>query len=217
MRIPAFIPVSIVLLLSAANAVASNLENVVKIDSGLVTGMGTTIRVYKGIPYAAPPIGELRWRAPQPVKPWTALLAANNYSAICTQGSAASRIPTNEDCLTLNVWTPAKRAGTGSVERLPVIFSIHGGGFEIGGSSPSVYDGERLASLGAVVVTINYRVGVLGFLAHPELGREAEGRSGNYGLLDMIAALKWTQQNIAAFGGDPNNVTIWGESAGGSA
>jgi len=122
-------------------------------------------------------------------------------------------MPQSEDCLTLNVWTPAERTG-----KLPVMVWIHGGGFTIGASAQSVYDGELLASRGAVVVTMNYRLGALGFMAHPELSSESpRGVSGNYGLLDMVAALKWVQRNAAAFGGDPSNVTIFGESAGGTA
>jgi para-nitrobenzyl esterase len=198
------------------NSSASDLDTVVKLDSGYVSGTGTAVRSYKGIPYAAPPIGEFRWRAPQPAKPWTPIRLAKSFSASCVQTGAipgAGRLPTSEDCLTINVWTPARRAD----EKLPVLFSIHGGGFEIGSSIASVYNGEPLASQGVVVVTFNYRVGVLGFFAHPELSKESQRGSGNYGLLDMLAALRWTQKNISAFGGDPNNVTIWGESAGASA
>jgi para-nitrobenzyl esterase len=207
---------ALVLLSTSFNLFASDLDTVVKIDSGYVAGSGTAVRSYKGIPFAAPPVGQLRWRAPQPLKPWTTIRIARSFSTPCIQSNAVPGIgsfATSEDCLTVNVWTPAKRAD----EKLAVLFSIHGGGFEIGSSAASVYNGERLASQGVVVVTINYRVGVLGFLAHPELSKESQSGSGNYGLLDMLAALRWTQKNIAAFGGDPGNVTIWGESAGGSA
>jgi len=194
---------------------ASDLDNVVKIDSGYVIGSGTAVRVYKGIPFAAPPVGELRWRAPQPVKPWDSLRLAKTFSLSCPQPPAAvpkERI--GEDCLTVNVWTGA-RAGNA---RLPVLISIPGGGFVGGSSALNLYDAERLARENVVVVSFNYRMGIFGFLAHPELSKESpQGISGNYALLDMVAALQWVQRNIAAFGGDPANVTLWGESAGGTA
>ncbi len=205
------------LLLAAIPVTASDLDNLVKIDSGLLSGSGTAVRSYKGIPFAAPPVGELRWQLPQAVKPWSNVRISKSFGAMCIQLGAvpsAGSFRSSEDCLTINVWTPAHQSG----EHLPVLLSIPGGGFEIGGSAASVYDGDRLASKGVVVVTFNYRLGVFGFLAHPELNKESsQGISGNYGLLDMIAALKWVQRNIAAFGGDPSNVTIWGESAGASA
>jgi len=194
-------------------SLASDLDNVVKIDSGYVAGTGTDVRVYKGIPFAAPPVGELRWRAPQPVKPWDSIRLSKSFSLPCPQPTGP-KDRMSEDCLTLNIWTPARTANA----RLPVLVSIPGGGFVAGSSSLSLYDGERLARENVVIVTINYRLGALGFLAHPELSREsAQGISGNYALLDMVAALQWVQRNVAAFGGDPSNVTIWGESAGASA
>jgi para-nitrobenzyl esterase len=204
-----------ILILCNAGVVASDLSNVVKVDVGYVVGSGTTIRAYKGIPFAAPPVGELRWRAPQPVKPWNTIRSAKSFSLSCPQvPGAVAKSRTGEDCLTVNVWTPT----TGDSRKLPVLVSIYGGGFQTGASEPSIYDGERLASQGIVVVSFNYRVGVFGFLAHPELSKEsAEGISGNYALLDMLAALNWVQRNVGAFGGDAGNVTIWGESAGGSA
>jgi para-nitrobenzyl esterase len=199
----------------SASARASDLENVVKIDSGYVAGSGTAVRVYKGIPFAAPPVGELRWRAPQPVQPWDSIRVSKTFSLSCVQPPVA--IPKErigEDCLTINVWTPAHAANA----RLPVLVSIFGGGFVAGSGSLSLYDAERLALQDVVVVTFNYRVGIFGFLAHPELSKESpQGTSGNYALLDMVAALQWVQRNIAAFGGDAGNVTIWGESAGGTA
>jgi carboxylesterase type B len=200
----------------AVPALASDLDNVVKIDSGYVLGSGTEVRVYKGIPFAAPPVGELRWRAPQPVKPWDdSIRVSKTFSLSCPQPPVA--IPKErigEDCLSINVWTPARSATT----RLPVLVSIFGGGFVAGSSALTLYDGERLAREDVIVVTFNYRVGIFGFLAHPELSQESpQGISGNYALLDMVAALQWVKRNIAAFGGDPANVTIWGESAGGSA
>jgi para-nitrobenzyl esterase len=196
-------------------SLASDLDNVVKIDSGYVVGSGTAVRVYKGIPFAAPPVGELRWRAPQPVKPWDSIRLSKSFALSCPQPSVA--IPKErmgEDCLTVNLWTPARTASA----RLPVLVSIPGGGFIAGSSALGLYDGERLARENVVVVTINYRLGVFGFLAHPELSKESpQGISGNYALLDMVAALQWVHRNIAAFGGDPGNVTIWGESAGATA
>jgi para-nitrobenzyl esterase len=209
---------SLLLLLSlviSVPALASDLDNVVKIDSGYVLGSGTAVRVYKGIPFAAPPVGDLRWRAPQPVEPWDSIRVSKTFSLSCPQPPVAvpqERI--GEDCLTINVWTPAHAANA----RLPVLVSIFGGGFVAGSGALGLYDAERLASQDVVVVTFNYRVGIFGFLAHPELSKESpQGISGNYALLDMVAALQWVQRNIAAFGGDAGNVTIWGESAGGSA
>jgi para-nitrobenzyl esterase len=202
-------------LVIRAPAFASDLENVVKIDSGYVLGSGTEVRAYKGIPYVAPPVGELRWRAPQPVKPWDSIRVSKTFSLSCPQPpGAVPRERIGEDCLTINVWAPARAASA----RLPVLISIPGGGFVGGSSALSLYDGERLARGNVVVVSFNYRLGILGFLAHPQLSKESpQGISGNYALLDMVAALQWVQRNIAAFGGDPANVTVWGESAGGSA
>ncbi len=202
-------------LILCAPAFASDLDNVVKIDSGYVLGSGTEVRVYKGIPYAAPPVGELRWRPPQPVKAWDSLRVSKTFSLSCPQpAGAVPKERIGEDCLTINVWTPARKA----TARLPVLVSIPGGGFFAGTSALSLYDAERLARENVIVVSFNYRLGMLGFLAHPELSKESpQGVSGNYALLDMVAALQWVQRNIAAFGGDPANVTVWGESAGGSA
>ncbi len=188
----------------------------VEIDSGTLVGtVGAKphIRAFKGIPYAAPPTGANRWRPPQPVASWSGVRAATEYGARCTQGGAggpnAAAAPSSEDCLYLNVWTDEK------AERLPVMVWFYGGGFFGGAGSEPRYAGDGLASKGAVVVTLNYRLGALGFLAHPELSAESEPRvSGNYGMQDAIAALQWVRRNIAAFGGDPNNVTIFGESAG---
>jgi para-nitrobenzyl esterase len=199
----------------SSGALASDLDNVVKIDSGYVVGSGAAVRVYKGIPFAAPPVGELRWQPPHPVKAWDSIRVSKTFSLSCAQPPVAvPRDRIGEDCLTINVWTPAHRVNA----RLPVLVSIFGGGFQAGTSALALYDAERLASRGLVVVTFNYRLGVFGFLAHPELSKESpQGISGNYALLDMVAALKWVRRNISAFGGDPANVTIWGESAGGSA
>ena len=205
--------IAALLSVTAALAATSGLETVVKIDSGWVAGSGAAVRSYKGIPFAAPPVGDLRWKPPQPVKPWKGVRVAKSFPAMCPQFQFIPG-PQSEDCLGLNVWTPARSAS----EKLPVMVWIHGGGFVIGASSQSAYDGEPLAAEGVVVVSINYRLGIFGFLAHPALSKESpQGVSGNYGLLDMVAALEWVKRNIGVFGGDPNNVTIFGESAGGTA
>jgi len=190
------------------------IDPVVRTESGLLKGSGTDVVAFKGIPYAAPPVGPLRWKMPQAALPWQGTRDAIEYCPNCPQPPFPGISPTqSEDCLGLNIWTPAKTAR----DRLPVMVWIHGGGFMVGSSAQPTYDGEILARQGVVVVSFNYRLGVLGFLAHPELSREsAENVSGNYGLLDQIAALKWVQRNIAGFGGDPKKVTIFGESAGGA-
>ena len=172
-------------------------------------------RVFKGIPYAAPPVGTLRWKAPQPLTPWTAVRKADTFGAQCHQppvfGDIVFDRPASEDCLFLNVWTPAATASA----KLPVMVWIHGGGYQAGASHEPRHDGTALARKGVVLVTLNYRLGVFGFFAHPALSKEdPKGSSGNYGLMDMTAALRWVRDNAAAFGGDPGNVTIFGESAG---
>src|SRR5579864_2323754 len=184
---------------------------------GRVAGIGTDVVTFKGIPYAAPPVGRLRWRPTEPSPHWSGVRIAAEFGPRCPQPpssaspAAASNPPTSEDCLTLNVWTPMRSSG----DKLPVMVWIHGGGFFGGTASSPAYDGEALARRGVVVVTLNYRIGALGFLAHPDLSAESSRHvSGNYGLLDQIAALKWVQQNIGAFGGDPQNVTVFGGSAG---
>lgn len=181
----------------------------VKVEGGWIEGsVSEGMAVYKGIPFAAPPVGDLRWKAPQPVIPWDGILETKEFSKGPVQGGNPDEF--GEDCLYLNVWTPAQSPK----DKLPVLVWIYGGGFS--GGSSSFYDGEALARKGVILVSINYRVGWLGFLAHPELTAEnPDGVSGNYGLLDQIAALKWVQNNIAQFGGDPSKVTIFGESAGG--
>jgi para-nitrobenzyl esterase len=187
----------------------------VHIQNGWV--QGTTrdgLTVYKGIPFAAPPVGPLRWEPPQPVANWSGTLRADHFSATCMQTIEPWMGPlhTSEDCLYLNVWTPAKSAHAG----LPVMVWIYGGGFTSGSTAIGLYSGENLAKHGVVVVSIAYRVGPMGFLALPALSAESPHHvSGNYGLLDQIAGLRWVQHNIAAFGGDPHRVTIFGESAGG--
>lgn len=181
----------------------------VRTQAGPVQGVRdvtTGVAVFRGIPYAAPPVGEWRWRPPRPVPPWTGLRRATDYGAVCPQATNAS----SEDCLFLNVWTPALGRGT----PVPVIVLIHGGGAAIGSGAGSY---ERLAAKGVVLVTMNYRLGLLGHLAHPALRDAGRTGSGNYALLDQIAALSWVQRNITAFGGDPSRVTAAGGSAGAKA
>lgn len=198
--------------------------DIVHTAKGVVSGVaGSTpgMRVFKGIPFAAPPVGELRWRPPQPPSAWDSTRKAEAFGPECMQSPNAmggpfrdlrtKREPISEDCLYLNIWTPANSPR----QRLPVMVWIYGGGFKGGSSSLPYYDGEALAKKGAVVVSFNYRVGVFGFLAHPDLRAESPHHAaGDYGLLDMVAALQWVRDNIAAFGGNPQRVTIFGESAG---
>jgi para-nitrobenzyl esterase len=183
-----------------------------------VAGASPEVRVYKGIPYAAPPVGDLRWRVPQPAR-WEGVLKADHFSSTCMQspypegspyrGTDADHI--SEDCLYLNIWTGANNAS----ERRPVMVWIHGGALTRGSGSTPTYDGENFAEKGVVLVTINYRLGVFGYFAHPELSKESgRNASGNYGFLDQVAALQWVQRNIEKFGGDPRRVTVFGESAG---
>ncbi len=190
-----------------------------QIAKGHIEGLYDTrngLQRYLGIPFAKPPVGELRWKAPQPLEPWEGVKMTKNFGPRPMQsvvfGDMNSRSDgVSEDCLYLNVWTPAKRNTTG----LPVLVYFYGGGFVAGDGSEPRYDGASMAQLGMVVVTVNYRLNVFGFLAHPELSAEAPyGSSGNYGLLDQVASLEWVRDNIAAFGGDPDRVTIAGESAG---
>jgi para-nitrobenzyl esterase len=209
----------VVLLLVASQGVASLAENQVKVANGILEGTfdaSTGVRSFKGIPFAAPPVGDLRWKPPQPARNWEGVRKADHF------GPRAMQLPIfgdmqfrsagmSEDCLYLNVWTPA-RSGK---EHLPVLVYFFGGGFQAGDGSEGRYDGESMARHGIVALTVNYRLNVFGFLAHPELTRESPHHaSGDYGLLDQSAALRWVEQNIAAFGGDPRQVTIAGESAG---
>jgi para-nitrobenzyl esterase len=190
----------------------------VRTASGPIEGAAEAgVESWKGIPFAAPPVGQLRWRAPQPVASWTKVRSAKAYASDCMQvpfPSDAAPLGTSpaEDCLYANVWRPAGAKG-----KLPVVFWIYGGGFVNGGSSPPTYSGANLAKQGVVFVSANYRVGRFGTFAHPQLtaADPDKGLLGNYGILDQIAALQWVKRNIAAFGGDPDNVTIIGESAGG--
>lgn len=197
----------------------------VKIQGGMISGTSSadgSIKIFKGIPFAAPPVGDLRWKAPQPVVPWQGVKKCDTFGASPMQGNPVPfgpwseeylipKEPISEDCLTLNVWTGAKSPRA----RLPVIVWIYGGGFVSGGTGCAVYDGTAMARKGVVFVSVNYRVGVFGFFAHPELTAESPHRaSGNYGLMDQVAGLRWVKENIAAFGGDPDNVTVAGQSAG---
>lgn len=183
----------------------------VKTDKGLVQGtFEDGLAVYKGIPFAAPPVGDLRWCAPQPVQKWDGVKQTTKFAPAPMQGGNPPS-GKSEDCLYLNIWSPAKSAN----DKVPVLVWIYGGGFSFGSNSEPVCSGEKLAKKGVLLVSIAYRVGQLGFLAHPQLSIEGPNHvSGNYGLLDQIAALQWIQKNIAAFGGDPDKVTIFGESAG---
>lgn len=199
-----------------SGAMASSGDEV-KLDSGRIKGvLSGKVIAFKGIPFAAPPVGDLRWRAPQPTHSWTGVRAAAEYGADCMQlpfPSDAAPLGTKpaEDCLVINVWKPA-----GPAQKLPVMVWIYGGGFVNGGSSPEVYSGAKFAERGVLFVSFNYRVGRFGFFAFPALSAETpDGPLGNYGYMDQIAALKWVQRNAGAFGGDPRNVTLFGESAGG--
>lgn len=208
-------------LLTATAAQAATDVPVVATRLGRVSGIAQgSSRAYLGLPFAQPPVGDLRWRAPAAPRAWTGVRDGSRFSANCYQADAGrfgpytpefmSGPPVSEDCLYLNVWAPATAA-----TRLPVLVWIHGGGFGGGSGSIPIYNGANLAARGAVVVTINYRVGPFGFMAHPGLSAESpDGVSGNYGLLDMVAALRWVQDNIASFGGDPRRVTVAGQSAG---
>jgi para-nitrobenzyl esterase len=207
-----------------APVLSTAIPDAVTIDAGVVsgtTGSGPGVRAFKGIPFGAPPVGALRWRPPQPVARWDGVRKADHYGPVCVQPRGVGRLNvsvdlpdsprTDEDCLYLNVWTAAAT----STERRPVMVWIFGGAYTEGAGSSPHSNGEALARKGVVLVTFNYRLGPFGFFAHPELTKESgHNASGNYALMDAIAALKWVQTNIAAFGGDPRNVTIFGESAG---
>lgn len=197
---------------------------VVRTNSGAVAGVKSkesAVTVFKGIPFAAPPVGDLRWAPPAPVTPWKGVRNADAFGASCMQTEVDQLLPwtkefmdhnkISEDCLFLNVWSPR----VASTAKLPVVVYIHGGAFTGGSGAVEIYDGERLAQTGLVVVTINYRLGIFGFFAYPELtAKSTHHSSGNYALLDQIAGLAWVKENIARFGGDPSRVTIWGQSAG---
>jgi len=214
-------------IFAAAGLSRARIPEPISIEGGKITGTPTIqwtpgVRLFRGISYAAAPVGKLRWTPPQPVVAWQGVRAADHFSAACvqppteTEGSSAwheGLVPISEDCLYLNIWTPAQSAN----EKLPVMVFIHGGGNVRGAGSENQYDGAYLARKGVVFVNFNYRMSVFGFLAHPELTAESEHHSsGNYAILDQIAALRWIQRNIANFGGDPERVMIFGHSAGAS-
>src|SRR5512135_3214629 len=216
MKIPVQ-PVALCILLVAGDVFAADQ---VRIANGVIESTVAAkdgVRSFKGIPFAQPPVGDLRWREPQPVKDWTGVRSADQFGPRCMQRTGPMADywfrsnGMSEDCLYLNVWTPAK-AGS---EKLPVLVYIFGGGFQNGDGSEPRYDGESMARHGIVAVSVNYRTNIFGFFVHPELTKESPHHaSGDYGLLDQVAALRWVQKNIAAFGGDPKRVTIAGESAG---
>ncbi len=210
-----------IFLLGLQTVEAQNLNYVkVRITDGVLEGVISQdgkVRTFKGIPYAAPPIGSLRWKAPQPVQPWTGVRKAVDYGPRAMQGHIYDDMifhdeGPSEDCLYLNLWMPENHP---QQEKLPVMVWIHGGGFVAGSSSEPRQDAGNLSKKGVLIVSFNYRMGIFGFFSLPELTKESgHNASGNYGLLDQIAALKWVKNNIAAFGGDPDNITIFGESAG---
>ena len=214
-----FLALSLFTTNAASTAHAANPLQV-KTDKGEVEGALTNddqVIAFKGIPYAAPPIGNLRWQPPQPAAKWKGVRPATDFGSHCIQSGGYPDMVfhdpgPSEDCLTLNVWTPRQRQAR---QQLPVMVWIYGGGFVTGGTSEDRQDGQFLAHRNVIVVSMNYRLGIFGFFAHPELTAESPHHaSGNYGLLDQTAALAWVKRNIAAFGGDPANVTIFGESAG---
>jgi para-nitrobenzyl esterase len=198
---------------------AQSAKDQVRVESGILQGTSNAdhrVRMFKGVPFAAPPVGELRWKAPRPAAKWTGVRQADKFGSACLQTNVFGDIyfrdnPPSEDCLNLNIWIPAQAAST----KLPVFVWFYGGGFVAGANSEPRYDGETLAKKGLIVVEPNYRLGVFGFYSHPDLTKESgHNSSGNYAFLDQVAALEWVLQNIAAFGGDPTNTTIGGESAG---
>ena len=199
-------------LLATVSAVAQTPDEPVQLTHGQVSGVsiGNGITVFRGIPFAAPPVGDLRWQPPEAPIPWQGVKVADTFGPACMQPRAQLM---SEDCLYLNVWTGAEN----DRERLPVMVWIHGGGWRSGASSNGIYDGAGFAEKGVVLVSVNYRMNAFGFMAHPMLSAESErGVSGNYGILDHLAALHWVRDNIHGFGGDSENVTIFGESAGGA-
>ncbi|HKA17485.1 MAG TPA: carboxylesterase family protein [Blastocatellia bacterium] len=207
---------SVAVLFATAQSAQSQISKA-NVTGGEVQGVvNGNVASFKGVPFAAPPVGELRWKVPHPVNPWSGVKKADAFAPGCIQDKQLATMmggPSNfsEDCLYLNVWTAAKDKG----EKLPVMVWIYGGGFALGATNVPIYDGTKLAQKGVVLVSTAYRVGPFGFLAHPDLSRESGKGSGVYGIQDMIAALRWVKENIAQFGGDPSRVTIFGESAGG--
>jgi len=229
MSMKAFVKILLAAVLLAAAFSCSRKAEVVRVDGGLVQGVASAaegVTVFKGIPYAAPPVGDLRWREPQPVVPWDGVKVCDTFGAIPWQKDlsqmdlygkefySAGMPEMSEDCLFLNVWAPTEAIGKSA--GLPVAMWIHGGAFDHGYGNEITFDGDAWASRGVILVTINYREGIFGFFGHELLAQEegAEGRSGNYTLYDQLAALRWVRDNISAFGGDPKNITIFGQSAG---
>jgi para-nitrobenzyl esterase len=213
-RTLAVMSAALVLVGCAAWTPERALSEPVPTEGGLVAGDGRDVRAFRGIPYAQAPVGQLRWRAPQPAAAWTGVRDGTRFGADCMQPNEYPELRgtgMSEDCLSINVWTPART----NRERLPVMVWVYGGGFTYGSGSHPSYDGEALARRGIVVVTFNYRMGLFGYLAHPQLSAESPTRSsGSYALLDQLAALRWVQRNIGAFGGDASRVTVAGQSAG---
>jgi para-nitrobenzyl esterase len=213
---------ALTLVLTTISAIAARSADQVTVESGKLKGAYNadhSVLMFKGVPFAASPVGDLRWKAPQPAQKWTGVRAADKFGPACLQTDVFGDIlqfmrdaQPSEDCLNLTIWLPASAK---SKSKLPIFLWYYGGGFVAGGNSEKRYDGEALAKKGVIVVEPNYRLGVFGFLSHPELTKESgHNSSGNYGLLDQVAALQWVVKNIAAFGGDPHNITIGGESAG---
>lgn len=212
---------SIAVLSLAFSVAVIPIDGQVQLSYGQVSGveLDNDVTVFRGIPFAAPPVGDLRWKAPQPPIPWQGVRAADTFGPTCMQ--PRGRALMSEDCLYLNVWTKADTNADSNADsnndNLPVMVWIHGGGWSSGASSNGTYDGVAFADKGVVLVSVNYRMNAFGFMAHPALSAESDrGVSGNYGILDHIAALQWVRDNISGFGGDPDNVTIFGESAGGA-
>src|SRR5438876_587730 len=217
---------TLLIFFAAVGLSSASVPEPINVEGGQITGTPAIqwtpgVRLFRGIPYATPPVGDLRWRPPQSVVSWQGVKRADHFSAVCMQappdtegnGWREGHTPVSEDCLYLNVWTPAQSA----TAKLPVMVFIHGGGNVRGAASENQYDGAWLAKKGVVFVSFNYRMNVFGFMAHPDLTREsAHHSSGNYALLDQVAALQWIQRNIAKFGGDPSTVMIFGHSAGAS-
>src|SRR5690606_24578975 len=210
---------------AAGAATAISASQPLQLAQGMIQGAAGKVdgvTVFKNIPFAAPPVGNLRWAQPQPASGWQGVRDGTSYGDVCVQNPAPQRFPPNaatdtpnftgmsEDCLNLNIWTPAKRAG----ENLPVMVWLYGGAYNEGGGNAPFSEGDNLAAKGVVMVTLNYRVGPFGFLSHPELTAENGGASGNQALADAIAAFRWLKANVANFGGDPNRITLFGESAG---
>jgi len=219
-RSRSYLPGVLLVVIAATLTLTARAADEVKIESGTLAGAlnaDRTVRMFKNIPFAAPPVGDLRWKAPQAPASWKGVRAADKFGSACLQTNVFGDIyfrdaQPSEDCLNLDIWIPTKPATPG---KIPVILWYYGGGFVAGSASEPRYDGENLAKKGVIVVNSNYRLGAFGFFAHPALTKESgHNASGNYALLDQVAALQWVVKNIAAFGGDPSNITIAGESAG---